>query len=391
MSDIGLNLRRDEDPHEDGYDASYDDSAPCEGRRRNRRRGRGCLPFVLILAVVAAAAWFAGGWAIDEMKSRFADAPDYAGKGTGQVIVEVKEGASSTAIARDLKDAGVVKSVEAFTDAARENPESRNIQVGFYNLRKQMMASEALAVLVDPENLVQSVVTVPEGARVRDMVDTIAKRTDIPRRAVERALADPGAIGLPPEANGNPEGYLYPATYTVPPRMTAVQLLSQMVQKTKDVEAELGIAEGARRLGYDKEEILTIASLLEHEANRSQDYPRVARVLYNRLEAGMALQLDSTVRYVSGRKGEVWTTDAERADDSLYNTYRHPGLPPGPIGSPGQETIEAALNPAQGDWLYFVTVNLETGETAFASDYAEHQSNVAELRRWCAETDSDAC
>lgn len=403
MSNIGLNFSapgNPEDPEPAGQPEHGEPSPPPpRGRGRRGRRGRrhhrhglrGCLPFLVVVVLIAAVAWFGGSYALDKFQARFADAPDYAGPGSGQVTVEVEAGATSTAIGRTLKKAGVVKSVEAFTDAARQNPDSRSIQVGFYTLKKQMKASDALDVLVDPDNLVQAMVTVPEGARVRDVVDTIAKQTDLGRRAVEEALTRPKAIGLPAVADGNPEGYLFPATYTVPPKMTAVELLRAMVAKTKQAEKELDIAAGAARLGLSEEDILVVASLLEHEAKRPEDYPKVARVLYNRLDAGMPLQLDSTVRYVSGRKGEVWTTDEERSHDSLYNTYKHPGLPPGPIGSPGEETIKAALHPAQGDWLYFVTVNLETGETAFATSYAEHQRNVEKLREWCAESDSDAC
>jgi UPF0755 protein len=403
VSNIGLNFGAGDHPEDedasrvaedDVAERSGDPVAPRRGRRRQRRRSgvRGCLPFLVVLAVLAAAAWFGGTYALDRLESAFAGPPDYPGPGTGEVTIEVESGATSTAIGRTLEEAGVVKSVEAFTDAARKNPDqSRSIQVGFYTLKKRMKASDALEVLIDPDNLVQATVTVPEGARVADIVDSIVKNTDIPRRAVDQALKRPGAIGLPPEADGNPEGYLYPATYTVPPKMTAVQLLSEMVEKTKQVEQQLDIAHGAARLGLSKEDVLIVASLLEHEANRKQDYPKVARVLYNRLEAGMPLQLDSTVRYVSGREGDVFTTDEERADESLYNTYEHTGLPPGPIGSPGEATIRAALNPAQGDWLYFETVNLETGETAFASSYAEHQRNVQELRDWCAESGSDLC
>lgn len=406
MSNIGLNFGGDSpgrhrgDPQEEHgdehpdehpdhpeehHDAGHHDEPP------RRRMPRSCLAAVVVLVILAAGAWFGGNWAVDQFEARFGDAPDYPGPGSGEVVFEVEEGASSAAIGRKLKEAGVVKSVQAFTDAARSEPKSRSIQVGFYSLKEEMKASDALDVLVDPANLVQASVTVPEGARVKDVVGSIVENTELTEAAVEKALTQPRKIGLPPEANDNPEGYLYPATYTVPPKMTAVQLIKQMVAKTKAVEQKLGVAEGAQRLGYSKEEILTVASLLEHEANRSEDYPRVARVLYNRLEQGMPLQLDSTVRYLSGRSGEVWTTAQEREHASEYNTYKHKGLPPGPIGSPGEETIEAALNPAQGDWLYFVTVNLETGETAFAASYDEHLDNVQQLRKWCSESDSDAC
>ena len=308
---------------------------------------------------------------------------DYSGEGTGQVLFEVHEGDSTTAIGRNLKAKGVVKSVEAFTDqAAEDSAAARGIQVGFYEMRKQMSAESAFDVLVDPDNLVQSAVTVPEGARVRAIVDAIASKTDISRKSVVAALADPRSIGLPASAGGNPEGYLYPATYPVGPKDDAVDLLSAMVAKTESVEQDLDVAAGAKALGLTTEDVFTVASILEYEANRDEDYPKVARVIYNRIDQGMPLQLDSTVSYASGREGDVWTTSEERESDSLYNTYKHQGLPPGPIGSPGEATLDAALHPADGDWLYFVP-DFEKGTTLFTDDYQEHLRNVEKAKEYC--------
>ena len=164
-----------------------------------------------------------------------------------------------------------------------------------------------------------------------------------------------------------------------------------MVAKTIDVSKSLNIDSRASALGMSGEEVLTVASILEYEAKKDEDYPKVARVLYNRLKANRALQLDSTVSYVSKRKGDVFTTAEERADPSEYNTYKHPGLPPGPIGSPGEKTIEAALNPAEGNWLYFVAVNLETGETVFSETKEEHEKAVGQLREYCRGADDKIC
>lgn len=363
-----------EDEHDDSDDWSFEEP--------RRRRARSCLPVLLVLVVLGAALFFGGRWGYEQLSTRLASAPDYDGPGTGEVVYEVQDGATSAQIGRDLKEAGVVASVDAFTEAARLEEDSRNIQVGYYQLQEKMKASDALEVLVDPKNLVQALVTVPEGARVRQVVDSIAKNTEIGRRDVVRALADGEAIGLPPEAEGNPEGYLFPATYTVPPKTTAVELISQMVAKTREVEASLDIESRAADLGLTPEEVLTVASILEYEANKSEDYPRVARVLYNRLEDDMALQLDSTVSYVSGRSGDVWTTADEREADSQYNTYRYAGLPPGPIGSPGEETIEAALDPAEGDWLFFVP-DYEADTTRFSATLQEHNRWVEKLREYC--------
>ena len=364
----------------DHHDEHVHDRGP---HPRRKRALASCLVVLVVIGVVAAVAVFAVGQGIDRVKDMFAGPEDYSGEGTGQVLFEVHEGDSTTAIGRNLKAKGVVKSVEAFTDqAAEDSAAARGIQVGFYEMRKQMSAESAFDVLVDPDNLVQSAVTVPEGARVRAIVDAIASKTDISRKSVVAALADPKSIGLPASAGGNPEGYLYPATYPVGPKDDAVDLLSAMVAKTESVEKDLDVAAGAKALGLTTEEVFTVASILEYEANRDEDYPKVARVIYNRIDQGMPLQLDSTVSYASGREGDVWTTSEERESDSLYNTYKHQGLPPGPIGSPGEATLDAALHPADGDWLYFVP-DFEKGTTLFTDDYQEHLRNVEKAKEYC--------
>lgn len=353
-----------------------------EAPEPRRRLGRGCLPVLLVLVVLGGGLWFGGRMLVDELSSRLAPAPDYEGPGTGEVLFEVEQGVTSAEIGRRLKQLDVVKSVDAFNEAAREEEKSRNIQVGYYELRKEMKASEALGVLVDPANLVQSVVVVPEGARVSQVVKTIVDKTDITRKAVTAALADPEAIGLPPEAKGDPEGFLFPATYSVGPKQTAVELLGQMVAKSVEVERSLDLERKAAALGLTARQVVTVASIIEYEVNRSEDYPKVARVIYNRLEEDMPLQMDSTVAYISKRSGDVFTTEEERSSDSPYNTYRFTGLPPGPIGSPGEETLEAALNPAKGNWVYFVA-DVEEGVTRFSATLAQHNKWVEKLREYC--------
>ncbi|HEX4191107.1 MAG TPA: endolytic transglycosylase MltG [Marmoricola sp.] len=365
---------------------------PRSGSRRaerTQRRGRGCLPMLLVLVIILVVAWFGGGWALDKIKSLTGDSPDYSGSGTGSVVVQVHEGDSSAAIGQTLKSQGVVKSVQAFIDAANGNSRSKGIQVGYYRMREKMKATAALAVLIDPANLIQTRVTIPEGFRVKDIVKTIVAKTDLSRAKVEAALHDTKALGLPSEAGGNPEGYLFPATYDVLPGETAATLLKQMVDKGKQEEASLGVAAKAAAVGLTPHQVITLASILEYEGSRDQDYPKIAEAIYNRLKIGMRLQSDATVAYANNLSGTVYTTSAQRENPSPYNTYVHAGLPPGPIGSPGEATIKAALNPVKGPWLYWVVVNLRTGETRFATTYAEHQANVALLHQYC-ET-SSAC
>jgi UPF0755 protein len=383
------------DPSEPSFFGEPEPERPTTGgggRRAARRqpsRRKGCLPLFLAAVLVVGVVAAVGVVGTSRLRDLFGGAPDYGGPGSGRVIVQVHKGDSSTAIGRTLKDQGVVKSVEAFTDAASKNKKALGIQVGYYELKKQMKASDALDVLVDPHNLVQSVVLVPEGARVRDIVKTIVAKTDISRAAVVSALSHPAKIGLPAEADGNPEGYLFPATYTVPPGTTAVGLLRQMVAKTVEVHKELGVEAGAQKLGLSPEQLVTVASILEYEAKRDEDYPKVARAIYNRLDKGMKLQSDATVSYAAGVSGQIWTSASQRANASPYNTYQHAGLPPGPIGSPGEKTLRAAMHPADGPWLYWVVVNLRTGETVMSTTLAEHQAAVQQFREYCKT--SDAC
>ncbi len=386
MSDFGL-IRDDED-----LDRHPDDAPPssrASGGGRGPRKRRGWIPALLVLLLIGGGLYYAGSYGFDKLKAHFAAAPDYPGPGTGSVIFEVKKGDSVAEMGRGLRKDDVVKSVDAFVEAARKEPRSSSIQVGFYQLKKQMKSSEAVAVLVKPDNMIQTTVTVPEGSRASSIVTTIAKKTDFKKAQLERLLEQPGRLGLPASAKGNPEGYLYPATYVVTPNMSALDLLRQMVAKTVSVEKDLDLATKAEAVGMTPEEVLTTASILEFEASRDEDYPKVARAIYNRLDKGMPLQSDATVAYANDKSGTVYTSDAERALDSPYNTYKNTGLPPGPIGSPGEKTIRAALSPSSGDQLFWVVVNLRTGETRYADSYAGHLKNVALFRKYCQT--SDAC
>ena len=355
------------------------------GRRRAPRgpsRAARLLRTLVLLLVLAALVF-----AVLKVKDMLAGPDDYSGQGSGKIVIEVPEGANGQQIADILASKGVVKSAEAYYQVSLNDPRAQLVQPGFYELRKKMSAKAALAALVDKKNRVEGRVAVPEGARIDQIIKLIAQGSEISEKDVAAALKKPKALGLPKEADLNPEGYLFPATYTVEPGTSATDLLKQMVAKTIDVSNSLDIDSRAAALGLSGEEVLTVASILEYEAKKDEDYPKVARVLYNRLKADQALQLDSTVSYVSKRKGDVFTTPQERDDPSAYNTYKHTGLPPGPIGSPGEKTIEAALNPAKGTWLYFVAVNLETGETVFSETKAEHDKAVVRLQEYCRGTD----
>jgi len=228
------------------------------------------------------------------------------------------------------------------------------------------------SVTTSPDPPVETArLTIPEGFTAVQIYARASEVYGIPVEDFEAAAADPESIGLPPEANGSVEGWLGPYTYNLPVDSTAEEVLAALVDGMEAHLDALGVAPG------DRLDVLTRASLVEREVWREEDRPKVARVIQNRLDAGWMLQFDSTVHYAAGPSGDVWTTAEMRAFDSPYNTYLYPGLPPGPICNPGDAAIEAVLNPADGPWFFFVTINTETGETLFAVTPEEHEANRA--------------
>lgn len=350
--------------------------------RRGGRRSKG-KPSVLrrLAVIVLALAVVGGGVAIAytylrPVVAEFLESNDYPGPGSGTVRITVEQGAGGSAIARVLADEDVVKSTKAFIEAAKNEPRSAGIQPGVYEMQKQMKATDALAVLVDPANRIVTRAVVPEGKWAKEIYPILSEATGIPVAEYERAAKDAEALGLPASAKGNVEGYLFPASYEFEPDTTAADHLERMVaETTKRLEA-LGVAP------EQMERTMVVASLVEAEARFEADRPKVARVVENRLAEDMPLQFDSTVNYAIGKHG-ITTTDKDRASDSPYNTYRVKGLPPGPIGNPGESAIKAAAQPADGPWLYFVTVDPAKGTTKFAVTFEEHQANVAEFQAWC--------
>ena len=376
-------------------DPAVDPDYEPGGRRRGRRRSSvpGCIAVLVALAVVAGGLYFGVTKGIDALKNQFDSAADYPGPGSGKVTFEVHRGDTAAVMGRNLKQAKVVASVDAFIGAANANPDSSKIQAGFYALKKEMAAADVVEILVNPDNLVRNSVTIPEGLRVVDTVAILAAKTDYAKKDFEKVLDNPDQLGLPDYANGNPEGYLFPATYDFPPGTTPKDMLTAMVTRWKQAAADADLENAAAALGYTPAELMTLASLVQSEG-RGDDMPKIARVIYNRLEGDETnglLQIDSTVNYAAGNKlGAVPTTEDLQLD-SPYNTYVHPGLPPGPIESPGDAAIQAAAHPADGGWYYYVTVNLKTGETKFAETYDEFLQYKQELQDYCANESGGAC
>ena len=374
--------------------AYEDDGYSSGGRRRKRRSIPGCLAVLVALAIIAGGFYFAVTKGVSWVSDQFDEAEDYPGPGHGKIVFEVESGDVSAQICRNLKSQKVVASVDACIGAANANPGASGIQVGFYPLKKEMAAADAIEVLVDPDNLVKNTVTVPEGLRVVDIVKILAEKTDFSARQYEKVLDDPDKLGLPDYAEGNPEGYLFPSTYDFGPTETPLSILQTMVTRWQQAADDAGLEDAAAELGYTPAELMIVASLVESEAGRAEDRGKVARVIYNRLEGEETnglLQIDATVNYAANQElGAVPTTEDLQLD-SPYNTYLNPGLPPTPIEAPGDAAMEAAANPTDGGWYYYVTVNLRTGETKFAETYDEFLTYKNELRDYCETESEGAC
>ncbi len=322
---------------------------------------------------------------------------DYTGTGVADVEVEIPKGATLSEIATLLVKVDVVKTTAAFDRETEANADSKKIQAGRYALKTKMQAKLALSWLLDPAHVVREWLTLTEGQWLKTQVDQLAKATKIPKKQFESALKDWKKLGLPKWAldGQGAEGFLFPDTYELPAEPTPTNVLKIPIKQFGKVAKELDLTGHAEDLSDSENRKLTaydlviVASIIEREVFRAEDRPKVARVIYNRLKIGMPLGMDSTVAYAVGRAGDLALTDEQLQVDSPYNTRRFKGLPPGPISSPGKAALEAAANPEDGKWIYFVTVNPSTGETEFSADKAGFDQSRAKYKAWCAESDAN--
>jgi UPF0755 protein len=297
---------------------------------------------------------------------------DYAGPGTGLVLVAVTAGEDGTAVAHALVSAGVVKDF-GYTYKLMIS-RNQTFMPGTFRLLKQMRATDALDRLEDAKYLAVNHVTIREGLRVGQVFTALSAATGISVAEFKSVtLKDLGLSSNLPSL----EGYLFPATYDFAKNATAREILQTMANRMTQELDKFGVPVAKRH------SVLTLASIIQKEARQADDFYKVSRVFTNRLAIGMHLQSDATVSYGSGGT-TVTTTDAERANPNGYNTYVHAGLPIGPISAPGSRAIDAALHPAPGTWLYFCAINLATGETVFSTTIAEHEAAVAKWRQWMA-------
>lgn len=360
---------------------------PVRVRAKKAPKWRVALILILLIGLIGGAVYVAVT-SLGGSNPITAESLDFPGPGEGSVEVTVTTGELGSEIGQSLVDAGVVKTLKGFTKAFDANSAASTIKPGTYTLKQGMTSAGALAALLDDANRRDNAVTVNAGQTVSQVSEKMVAVGGFTQEQIDEALSQTDTMGLPSVAEGNLEGWLSPGSYDVGKDSTATEVLSQMVAGTVATLGRLGIPEDQWQL------VLTKASILEREAGSVEDMPKVARVIQNRLdtpegETRGLLQMDSTVLYGVGKSGGL-PTEEDLASDSPYNTYRVVGLPPGPIASPSEAALEATVNPAEGDWLYFVTVNLDTGETLFTGTLAEQEENIALLRQWCTENE-DRC
>ncbi|UTT62371.1 endolytic transglycosylase MltG [Microcella humidisoli] len=354
--------------------------------RRRRRWPWVVLGILSLLAGIAAAgAWYV--WTNYEEQVREVlgwELPnDYAGTGNGtEVLVTIYSGEIGADVATSLVEQGVTMTFDAFYDLLLADDSIAFIP-GTYRLQEEMSAQSALDALLDPANKVELSATVREGLRAGEVIEALSAGTGLPLADYEAAIADPSIYGIPDVAP-NIEGYLFPATYTFEPNTTAEDHIRTLVDEMFSRLDAAGVAV------EDRHTVLTKASLIQREARLADDFYRVSRVIENRLADGWRLEFDSSTQYGAGETGSVWSSGDALDADNPYNTYVIEGLPIGPIAAPGDVAIDAVLNPADGPWFFFVTVNLATGETKFSETIGQHEEGVAQLRAWCRASEENA-
>lgn len=340
-------------------------------RQRERRKRRKMLTITAIVLVVALV--FVGGYFGYRKLIQWRDAnnssetviKDYPGPGEGEVQFTVEQGQDATTIAENLYAADIIKSPEAFTSVVMSN--NSVLYPGTFSLLKHMKAADVVAILSD-QTQASGFLEVRSGERVSDVIAAAVELSGLAQSDFDAIINGGGSDILPAEANGDFEGWFEPGSYDVQNK-TAEEIISAMVESRIAKLDSLGVPTGEER-----ERILIMASIAESEVNSPEYYGKVTRVILNRLEQGITLGMDTTVAYGLGITADELTDAMLQDDSNPYNTRLHTGLTPGPISNPGDNAIKAALNPEQGDWLYFVTTNLQTGETKFTTGTMDEQN-----------------
>ncbi|MEQ0557694.1 endolytic transglycosylase MltG [Amycolatopsis sp. NEAU-NG30] len=387
----------DYDEYEGDYE-DYDDYEDEPEKPRKKKKGKRALGWVAAIAVIAllaGGAWY-GFNAIFGYE-------DFDGAGDSDVLFQVDDGDSTSAIGAKLATAGVVASGKAFVKAGEDNPKLAKIQHGFYVMKTHMSGASAVDLITSPSARVGQLeirpytqfddITQPDGKVTPGIFSLMAKAScaklngkstcitaDDLRKAVD--AADLKQLGVPDWAiepankadrkDRRLEGLIAPGLYDVRPGSSAQEILGQVVRSSTEAIQNAGLSPQSTGPGMTPYQTLIIASIIEREAVKA-DFGKLSRVIYNRLAINMRLQMDSTVNYVLDRP-TLLTDEAERQKSGAYNTYKNAGLPPTPISVPSPDAIQAAVKPPEGDWVYFVKCE-KNGLSCFAVTNDEHNRN----------------
>lgn len=329
------------------------------------------LAFLVLLLLLGGGAFW--GW--EAFQARLSPVDP---ESPSQVVVHIPQGASTQAIARLLYEKGIIRDPLAFRLYVRLRGADGQLQAGWYGFSPSQDVASIVAMLRRGEVLEFSF-TVPEGKTVEEIREILLGLGFWSADEVDQALRDTRWLKEPPPPGVKEplEGYLFPETYRFPYGTPVDQVVGKMVEETYRRFTPERL-ERAQELGLSVHEVLTLASIIEKEARFPEDQPKISAVFHNRLKLKMKLQADPTVAYALGKPGDRLTTRDLQAEVP-YNTYVYGGLPPGPIASPGEGAIEAALHPAQVDYLYFVSA--PDGTTYYARDYGTHLRNVQKVRQ----------
>ena len=337
-----------------------------ERRLRRRRRRRGVLVMAALMALVGLVVFQALQWSAAREKK-----PVPPGQ---EVTIIVRSGQGSVEIGRALRDAGVVDSINRFRDVAQERGMDSSLKPGTYRLETGMSIDAVLEILAKgPSTGIP--LTIPEGFTVDQIAEKLVATGQFTREEVDKALKSRDLIvPLRPKGETSLEGLLFPDTYGIEEDDTAVAVLQEMLDQLEVVLSRYQLSTAPQDL--NPYEVLIVASMIEREAKVDADRPKIAAVIYNRLAAGKRLEIDATVEYAVGH---AKLSAGDLRVRSPYNTYTSDGLPPTPIAAPGEAAIKAALQPADGDWIYYVLATKE-GAHAFTNSYEDFLRLKAEAR-----------
>lgn len=371
--------RQDLDARLDALGASSERSSGRKGRKRGKGRaprkrrsnaGPAIMGLLVIVAVLGAiyliVSSATGGGEVAE------------GEQGEEVQIEVVQGDTLSSVADKLEERDVIGSSFFFTLQARMSGESAGIRPGQYSFTTNEDNDEIMTKLTEGEAVPTFAFTIPEGLTLEETAEVVAENSEIPAERFEEAAnrTDYGYAFLEDEAIENTEGFLFPKSYEFEEGTNADQIVNRLLEQYLLETENVDFQGASEELNLTEYELLTVASLIEREAANEEEKPVIASVIYNRIRAGMPLQIDATIQYARGEQKENLSL-ADLEIDSPYNTYQNTGLPPGPIASPSLSSIQAAVNPEETDFVYYV-ITPEGNDHFFTDNYDEFLQAKAE-------------